>query len=86
MRKYGFIIGGIIVLLLVFYFIDKSSDNFMTEHDFTEKNFDKDDSLILKKEVLSKIKVVSVIKSKTRNPLKFYKYKKSIIFIVQELI
>jgi hypothetical protein len=74
MRKYRFLIGGIIVLLLIFYLINSDVNDTMSQIDISEKNFDKDDSLILKKEMLNKIKVETVIKSKKRNVLKFYKY------------
>lgn len=85
MRKYIIIIGAIIVLLLVFNAIIKDADETMTQIDFSEKNFDKEDSLIFKKEILNKIKVETVIKSKKRNPLKFYKYDNKYNFYVTKI-
>ena len=58
----------------MFNAIIKDANETMSQIDFSEKNFDKEDSLILKKEILNKIKVETVIKSKKRNALKLYKY------------
>ncbi len=85
MRKYIIIIGAIIVLLLVFNAIIKDANETMSQIDFSEKNFDKEDSLILKKEILNKIKVETVIKSKKRNILKFYKYDNKYNFYVTKI-
>jgi hypothetical protein len=69
----------------VFNAIIKDANETMSQIDFSEKNFDKEDSLILKKEILNKIKVETVIKSKKRNILKFYKYDNKYNFYVTKI-
>ncbi len=69
----------------MFNAIIKDANETMSQIDFSEKNFDKEDSLILKKEILNKIKVETVIKSKKRNILKFYKYDNKYNFYVTKI-
>lgn len=85
MRKYKFIIGSIVVLLLIFYIINRDVNDTMSQIDISQKNFDKDDSLILKKEILNKLKVETVIKSKKRNALKLYKYNNKYNFYFKKI-
>lgn len=65
--------------------MNKSSNEWFAQIDISEKNLDKDDSLILRKEILNKIKVETVIKSKKRNDLKFYKYNNKYNFYVTKI-
>lgn len=73
MKKYILILIAIIILLLIFRAI-KKVDDVTAEFDFTENKFDKDDSNIIKKNMLEKFKVINVAKSKLRNTFKHYEY------------
>lgn len=74
MKKYILIIVAICVLLFIFYRINKHANSVMSQIDISEKNIDREDSLLFRKSMYGKITVETVVKSKTRNPIKYYKY------------
>lgn len=75
MKKYILITIAIIILIFVFKAINDVNE-VSSRQDYSQNNFDFEDSLILKKEKLKYMKIETVVKSSLRNAIKFYRYKK----------
>lgn len=75
MKKFVIVVVIISIVLVIFFLINKDATNLMHDVDISEKNLDKEDSLLIRKSMLDKVSVENVLKTKTRNPIKYYKYK-----------